>query len=154
MSLLAIDSRVAVKWLVNQPDTAEAMIVRDAVDDGRVTPTAPDWIDVEVANILWAKAAKRGVITAPEARALLADFRSFKFLRVPAADLLPDALELALRFNQSVYDSLYLALSERESCPFVTADERLVNAVAPPLTGPTTLAARAAAPPPPAGPTP
>ncbi len=37
---------------------------------------------------------------------------------------------LASRLRRTVYDSLYLALSEREGCPLVKADEILVNSVA------------------------
>ena len=37
--------------------------------------------------------------------------------------------QLAVTYRRSVYDSLYLALSLRSNCRFVTADERLVNAV-------------------------
>ena len=152
MSLLVVDSSVAVKWLVPEHDTAEAKIVWDAFDEGRIEVAAPDWIDVEVANILWAKATKRKFISTAEAADHLDDFRAKPFRRVPAVDLLPAALDLAVRFDRTVYDSLYLALSERESCPFVTADERLVNAVNPPLTGPVKLADWAAAnPAPPAG---
>ena len=48
----------------------------------------------------------------------------------PSALLLAEAYALAVSHRRTVYDSLYLALSLRESCPFVTADERLVHAVA------------------------
>jgi len=48
----------------------------------------------------------------------------------PAAELLEEAYDLAVAHRRTVYDALYLALSVREACPFVTADERLVNAVA------------------------
>ncbi len=40
------------------------------------------------------------------------------------------ALELALRFERSVCDALYIALAVAEDGFHVTADERLVNAVA------------------------
>jgi predicted nucleic acid-binding protein len=47
----------------------------------------------------------------------------------PTADLLVDAYDLAITHRRTVYDSLYLSLSIREACRFVTADERLANAV-------------------------
>lgn len=37
---------------------------------------------------------------------------------------------LAITQQRTVYDSLYLALSLREGCDFVTTAERLVNALA------------------------
>jgi len=41
------------------------------------------------------------------------------------------AWSLATRLRRSFYDSLYLALAESQSCPLVTADRRLFNAVRP-----------------------
>ena len=47
----------------------------------------------------------------------------------PTADLLSEAFRLAIAHERTVYDALYLALSVREQCPYVTADEKLVNAI-------------------------
>jgi predicted nucleic acid-binding protein len=46
-----------------------------------------------------------------------------------SAPLLPRALEIATLARRSVYDSLYIALAEREGCELVTADQRLYNSV-------------------------
>ena len=40
---------------------------------------------------------------------------------------------------RDAYDSLYLALALREGCPFVTADQKLVNALAGTVPGVTWL---------------
>ena len=55
----------------------------------------------------------------------------------PSSRLLPAALELALRYQRSVYDCLHLTLAVAEDCEMVTADARFVTG----LTG-TPLAAR------------
>ncbi len=53
-----------------------------------------------------------------------------------ASDLLPDALDIALRYDRSVYDSLYVAFALRTGSMMVTADQRLANALADtPLAG-------------------
>jgi predicted nucleic acid-binding protein len=44
-------------------------------------------------------------------------------------DLLPRALEIAGQSRRSIYDSLYVALAEREQCELITADQRLFNAL-------------------------
>jgi predicted nucleic acid-binding protein len=49
---------------------------------------------------------------------------------VPSNLLLDDALNLAIDYGRTVYDSLFVALAIREGCQLITADERLVNAVA------------------------
>ncbi len=48
-----------------------------------------------------------------------------------SASLLADTYQIAVAHKRTVYDSLYLALSLRENCQFVTADEKLVNAISP-----------------------
>jgi len=47
----------------------------------------------------------------------------------PTVELLEEALRIAMTHERPVYDSLYIALSEREKCVYITADERLVNVV-------------------------
>jgi len=64
---------------------------------------APDLLWIEVASVLW-KVARRGALTADEAERMASD--------------------------GTVYDSLYVALAAREDAVMVTADERLVNALA------------------------
>ena len=44
-------------------------------------------------------------------------------------ELFEEAYRLAVVHRRAVYDMLYLALSLRAGCQFVTADEKLVNAV-------------------------
>ena len=64
-----------------------------------------------------------------DALKVMAMFGEMEFEVTPIADLLVDAFELAITHRRTVYDSLYLALSLRENCKFITADLRLVNAV-------------------------
>lgn len=42
----------------------------------------------------------------------------------PIADLLSRALELGLKHQLAIYDSLYIALAESLDCPFITVDSR------------------------------
>ena len=46
-----------------------------------------------------------------------------------AVPLLPRAQEIAKQYRRSVYDCLYVALAELEQCKFVSADDKLVNAI-------------------------
>jgi predicted nucleic acid-binding protein len=49
---------------------------------------------------------------------------------VNAHELMDDALAIALATGRTVYDAIYVALAVRKKCQLVTADERLVNALA------------------------
>ena len=48
---------------------------------------------------------------------------------ISAPSLFEPAYLLAAEFGRTVYDSLYLALALLATCPMVTADRRLVNAL-------------------------
>jgi predicted nucleic acid-binding protein len=56
--------------------------------------------------------------------------RKLAFLTVSSLSLLPEAVEIALSHDRSVYDCLYIALAIQFKTEMITADERLANAVA------------------------
>lgn len=125
---LVIDSGVLVKWFLDEPHYQEARRIRDQYRAGTLTLMAPDLIYAEVGNILWKKQRFQGLSPTDAADVLLALKRE-PIPTTSSADLLDDAYPLAITHGRTVYDALYLALSVRESCRFVTADERMVNAV-------------------------
>jgi predicted nucleic acid-binding protein len=49
---------------------------------------------------------------------------------VNGRDLAEDALAIALSTGRTVYDAMYVALAVQRESTFITADERLVNALA------------------------
>lgn len=60
-------------------------------------------------------------------------------LPIALDEIFLSAMDIALELSQSFYDCLYLAAAFRWSCPFVTADERLMKAAAGSRWGPTIL---------------
>jgi predicted nucleic acid-binding protein len=96
---------------------------------GKHVLQAPDLIYAELANVFW-KRHNRGEIDADEAGRLLADLHSLPLRITPCGELVDVALELALRTARSVYDCLYLALAVKTRSVLVSADKRLVNALA------------------------
>ena len=89
---------------------------------------APDLINAEIGNIVWKKHRLQS-LKAEDAQLIIDTFRTLDFSLTPTATLLDEAYRLAVAHQRTVYDMLYLALSLREQCPFVTADEKLVNAI-------------------------
>jgi predicted nucleic acid-binding protein len=125
---VVIDCGVAIKWLVGGASAEQA---RDIFNRYRVQALellAPDFIRLELANVLWNLQRLTGL--RPEtARSALEEFLATEITYTSVEELLTDAYEIAVQHQRSVYDSLYLALSMREGCPVVTADEKLYNAV-------------------------
>jgi predicted nucleic acid-binding protein len=128
--IYTLDSCVAIKWLITEPDSAAALRVRNDFAAGRLDLIAPDVFPVEVAHSL-TRAERRGRITPAEG---LSHFRTFAaalpFLH-PSLTLLPRAYDLSSYYRIGVYDCLYVALAERQGCDLVTADDKLVKALGP-----------------------
>ena len=113
---------------------AHAEVARGLLTGGG-TLHAPDLINAELANVIW-KRHGRGEIGEDEAAGLLADFRSLPLRITPCGELVETALALALRTGRSVYDCVYVSLAVKIGSVLVTADKRLVNALAgTPLAG-------------------
>jgi predicted nucleic acid-binding protein len=126
---LVIDSGVAVKWFAPEPHSAEARRILTEYRAGHWSVLVPEFIYAEFGNIMWKKQAFQSFDPA-DARRIVDEFRT-QYVLTPTstADLLDDAYRIAVAHKRTVYDSLYIALSVRAGCQFVTADEKLVNAV-------------------------
>lgn len=125
-----LDSSVAVKWGIAEPDTDKALRLRDAYRLGQHELIAPDWLLAEVANVL-GKAAARGRITTAEAIKANAEIAQDAPTLYPSVPLVHQAFGLALKHQRAVYDCLYLALALREQCALITADDALVRQLQP-----------------------
>jgi predicted nucleic acid-binding protein len=89
---------------------------------------APAFMEAEIGNVLW-KAVGRKRITPREAERSLHSFTALAIQMVPISDLLAPALQLAVAYDRSFYDSLHVALALATKTELVTADERMVNAL-------------------------
>lgn len=129
MNELVVDSGVAVKWWVLESHSTEARKLFAEYRAGKWSLLAPDFIYAEFGNIMWKTQAFQG-FNALDAATVIDEFRTqVTFKTTSTAALLDDAYRLAVAHKRTVYDALYLALSLRAQCRFVTADEKLVNAI-------------------------
>ncbi|MCK5522703.1 MAG: type II toxin-antitoxin system VapC family toxin [Thiomargarita sp.] len=128
MKEMVIDSSVVIKWFVVEPYSTEAQRILKQYQKGSISLLAPDFINAEVGNIVWKKHRIQN-LKAEDAQQIIDTFRTLDFTLTSTADLLDHAYRLAVVHQRTVYDMLYVALSVREQCPFVTADEKLVNAI-------------------------
>jgi predicted nucleic acid-binding protein len=123
-----LDSNVAVKWVLPEPETPRAVGLLNEYRRGLHELLAPDVFPVEVAHAI-AKAERRGVIRPPlGARRLRGVLRNAPALHA-YLPLLPRAFEIASNARIGVYDCLYVALAEREGCEVLTGDSRLKNSL-------------------------
>ena len=132
MNLLVVDASVAAKWCLPVSGESlcdEAVELLRRYTSQEIALCVPDVFWAEITNVFW-KAVRLRRLSSPAATEALAILRSYRLATVPSTDLLELALEIALTFDRSVYDSLYVALAVDSKGHLVTADERLANALA------------------------
>jgi predicted nucleic acid-binding protein len=117
-----VDASVAIKWFIDEPDSAEAVAVL------RYPISAPDLLAPECANILWKKFG-RGELRADEAEAIALALEGAAITLHSTRPYLVTATRIACALGRAAHDCFYLALAERLEQPLVTADRRLVNAI-------------------------
>jgi predicted nucleic acid-binding protein len=122
---LVVDASVAAKWLLAEALSAKAVGLVQLENELLV----PELFWAEIGNILWKK-ARTGELPDTEAVRRFDDLASMGLRTVSNALIARAAIGVALAAGRTVYDSVYVALAMHEGCRFVTADERLVNALA------------------------
>ena len=130
--LLVLDASVAAKWILPpgaEPLAKQALALLQQYEKGEIRFVVPDLFWAEIGNVLW-KAVRQKRLPAANAYRALMELRDRHLPTVPASPLLEEALAISIAFERSVYDSLYLALAHSSKAQFVTADEKLANALA------------------------
>lgn len=115
-----VDASVAIKWVVSEPGTPEAL----ALTARRLI--APALWRAECANILWKK-VHRGEFTPAEAELATALLSHFPVELAQDEPDLVRILQLSLALDHPAYDCVYLGLAEALRIPLVTADRKLVK---------------------------
>ncbi|HVC93513.1 MAG TPA: type II toxin-antitoxin system VapC family toxin [Pirellulales bacterium] len=121
-----LDSSLAFKWIVPEALSDKAILLRGEFRQGLHEFLAPDVFPVEVGHAL-TRAERQGRVSTADGFALWTDAMLDCPQPFASTDLMPTAYLLSSALRLGVYDCLYIALSQRESCPVVTADQRLVT---------------------------
>ena len=126
MNALVIDASIAVKWVVEEDATPEALALRQ-----KAKLIAPELLVAECANILWKK-VQRGELLKEEALLAARLLQGAEIELLPTRFLFEAATRMSIEINHPAYDCLYLALAVEalaveKKCQFVTADERFLR---------------------------
>ena len=125
---LVVDSSVAIKWVLPQPNSPQALDILEQHQTGKLRLLAPDLIYAEIGNIVW-KLSHFGRLSQDDGLKALQLFQSIKLGITPSQALLETAYQFALTYKRTVYDSLYVVLNQRSKCSLVRDDNKLVNAL-------------------------
>ena len=124
METLVLDASIAIKWVVEEEGTDDAVNLRS-----RFRFAAPELIIPECANILWKK-VQRGELSRDEAAlaARLLERAGINFLSM--SGLLEETTKLSIALSHPAYDCTYLLAAQKIGSRFVTADTRLLRIIA------------------------
>jgi predicted nucleic acid-binding protein len=122
------DASVAVKCALPEKDSPKAVRLLNCYRRTIHELIAPDIFPVEVAHAL-THAERQKIIKPPQAARRFAALMRVRPLLRPYLPLLPRALAISSTMRVGVYDCVYVALAEQESCELVTADGKMINAM-------------------------
>jgi predicted nucleic acid-binding protein len=131
VSVFVVDASVAIKWLLpseREPLHAEALSWLDRYTNGEVKFIVPDLFWAEIGNCLW-KSIRYARLTTARAQTALEELKGRRLEAIPCASLVDAALEIAVGYQRSAYDSFYVALAVQAKTELITADEKLANAL-------------------------
>lgn len=118
---VVVDASVALKWLVEEADSAAALLLRAEHD-----VLAPDLLLIECRNALLSHVRQKKMSRDAALRAEI-DLNGSGIEIVASRPLLPGAFVLALDLGEPIYDCIYLAAAIATDRPLVTADARFAK---------------------------
>ena len=89
---------------------------------------APAFVQIELANALWKAVEFGGLAEAKAHRAY--EQITLLYRPVPDEDLVINAMSLAVKISHPVYDCVFATLASDMSAPLITADRKLIKALA------------------------
>jgi predicted nucleic acid-binding protein len=121
MPTYVIDASVVIERLLRSTYTpnAQALFRSLGVTDRLIIP---EICLVECTNVIWKYVRFQGMPRS-QADVLIKDLKNLPLERVPVKALLNIALDIGLKHQLAVYDSVYIVLAKRSNYPLITIDQ-------------------------------
>ena len=127
---LVLDSNILVKLVTAEPGSKEARtFVKSSLREG-YSLYSVDIAFAESLNAIWKHARVHKDLRTANAKSAVHDLATIynKLNILTTSELYKEALDIALRQNITIYDSLYIAASKKIGATLYTADQKLHNA--------------------------
>jgi predicted nucleic acid-binding protein len=126
---LIIDASVLIKFFVPEVLSAKAEQLLARVEEGSVKLFAPDLIYAEAGNTLWKKRRLKELTQSEVGK--ITDLIISIPLKIEASKaLFPLAIDIAITYEVTVYDALYLSMAKVYETQMMTADRKLFDLTA------------------------
>lgn len=121
-----LDASIVVQHVISDKHTPNVDVLFDGIGD-TITGHVPEFCLLECTNVLW-KQVRFQDASQTNAENLAKDLIALDLQITPALSLLPRALELGLKHQLAVYDTVYIALAEKLTYPLITDDKKQAKA--------------------------
>ncbi len=119
---MILDASVIVKWFTKEEGREKALKYRDMFLNDEIEIVVPDLILYEIGNALRYNPSFNNEDVKSAIRSLV-DLGID--IIIPTTEILDTAINLAFKYNITLYDSAYLALAEILNNTLITADKNL-----------------------------
>ncbi|AFY35231.1 type II toxin-antitoxin system VapC family toxin [Calothrix sp. PCC 7507] len=123
-----VDTSVCIKYFIADSLTTKVNQLFAHLPNPQTEIFVPDLFYIECTNVFW-KYVRAGMYTAAEVQTDLATLKSFPLRVVSTADLMADAVSIAIAYGISAYDASYVGLSQQVGATLLTLDGKLVRAL-------------------------
>ena len=124
-----LDTSVCIKYFIADSLTPKVIELFAHFAYPQAEVFVPDLFYIECTNV-FLKYVRANMYTSAEVQADLATLKNLQLQVVSTANLMDDAVNIALKYNISAYDACYVALSQHRNATLLTLDKKLVKALA------------------------
>jgi predicted nucleic acid-binding protein len=127
--IAVIDTSALIRLFIpDGPVTQGLEVFLNGVDQGRNIAIAPELIIVESANVL-NKKRRLGELSDNESQQMLSDIIAMPIRLFPHRPLISRSFELAMEYQLTVYDAIFIALAVEHGAAIFSEDQAIKNVV-------------------------
>lgn len=123
---LVLDASVIIKWFTQEEKKEQAIKLRESYINGEIEIVVPDLILYEISNALRFNPNFQEKDIKEAVQSL---FDIEINIIVPIPEILERAVEIAYSKELTIYDAIYIALSQIIDFDFITADKELYEKI-------------------------
>jgi len=125
--IYVVDASVVLKWFCqpNERDVDRAYLLREQVREGKIDIQAPELLIYEITNVLRYKQD----LKVDDLDKAIESIFEMRMLGSVSKSTMKKAVQIARKYDATIYDATYLAFAEDLRCPLITADSKFYRKV-------------------------